>query len=57
MLLKVLFFLRFLNWTAVSSLLAAIAAVVVAFISTNSIAPAISLTGLSISLALLALSD
>jgi len=57
MLLKVLLFLRFLNWLTVSSLIAAVVAVIVAFISKDALAPTISLIGLSISLALLALSD
>jgi hypothetical protein len=51
-------FLRELNWLTISSLLAALLGLIVASIpSATSPAPTISLVGLSISLALLALRD
>jgi hypothetical protein len=56
--LKIIMFLRELNWLTISSLLAALLGLIVASIpSATSPAPTISLVGLSISLALLALRD
>jgi hypothetical protein len=55
--LKILLFLRELNWLTISSLLSAFLSVVVAFIPGSPLVAPIALTGLAVSLALLALRD